>query len=304
MGRVYGRQNLLHGFPEILLQVSGNDRCVRGDRQFGLRRRPRRYGLEIEFALQRRIFPKVSADPWSSPTSCWTSPSILRTSMPGRSRLRRRAVVNGLFWPSPSSAVFPGAVANAINVPVAASIAPRPRKPMAREFARSFLLNGLSRQELQGTTTTRPSARQQPPGRYRGRWSRSAGHDRTECWRGRAPAHSGRLPRWRGRRSKKNLLPRLPPCGRSCGSTTSWRSGPDRSPDRPRSRDDAWQRRCCRRRSQYWRSRRHIFIFGNADDERNLAALRQSSAVEHQEEHEKANECSHQQGHRTGAPPS
>ena len=45
--------------------------------------------------------------------------------------------MNGLFWPSPSSAVFPGAVANAINVPVAASIAPRPRKPMAREFARS-----------------------------------------------------------------------------------------------------------------------------------------------------------------------
>ncbi len=62
--------------------------------------------------------------------------------------------MNGLFWPSPSSAVFPGAVANAINVPVAASIAPRPRKLMAREFATSFLLNGLSRQESRNSSYT------------------------------------------------------------------------------------------------------------------------------------------------------
>src|ERR1043165_8414792 len=58
MGRVYSRQNLLHGFPEILLQVSGNGSCSLGDRQFGLRRGPGGYGLEIEFALQRRIFPR------------------------------------------------------------------------------------------------------------------------------------------------------------------------------------------------------------------------------------------------------
>ena len=205
--------------------------------------------------------------------------------------------MKGLFWPSPSSAVFPGAVANAINVPVAASIAPRPRKPMAREFARSLLLNGLSRQEFQ---------EQQRHGRAPGNSVQDAievdglvaqvtiglnvgggGHQQILAAYLDGVAGVVKNTCFRAFRLASEVA------DRSLHGVPVWIDHQiDREAETTQGRADA---------VGVVRSigeRRHVFIFGNADDERNLAALCQNSAVEHQEEHEKANECSHQEGHR------
>jgi len=61
------------------------------------------------------------------------------TLSPGRRRASSRAWVYRPFWPAPSLAVLPGAVAKATKLPVGASICVRPRAPERQPLAKGLL---------------------------------------------------------------------------------------------------------------------------------------------------------------------
>ena len=87
--------------------------------------------------------------------ACWIS-------TPGEAILPISARVNGLLVPtSPSSAVWPGPVANAISVPSPDFISARPLCTLTLRVAlaeRILAANGLSRQASRNTSLTLASA--------------------------------------------------------------------------------------------------------------------------------------------------